>query len=437
MALDTTIKPGYKLSELGSIPNNWEVTTFENIANKSKKWSITGGPFGSNLKASDYTDFGVQIIQLQNIGDGKFYDDYQIFTSEKKANELLGCNIYPGEIILSKMGDPVARACFMPEKSKRYLMASDGIRLVVNENSFSKRFVHDYINSPYFRKRAFEVSTGSTRLRIGLPELKSILVIKPPLSEQTAIATVLSDTDELIEHLEKLIDKKKAIKQGTMQQLLTGKKRVPGFSGEWEVNNLKSMCWYQEGPGVRNYQFTSSGVKLLNGTNISKGKVELDTTNRYISEKEAFGWYRHFLVDAGDILIASSGVTIDKFQEKVAFAAFNNLPLCMNTSTIRFKSNPELLDRFLYFFLQSDSFKSQIGKQATGSAQLNFGPSHLNKINIDVPPTKNEQIEITKILSDMENEIEGLENKRDKYVMIKQGMMQQLLTGKIRIYGKN
>jgi type I restriction enzyme S subunit len=118
-----------------------------------------------------------------------------------------------------------------------------------------------------------------------------------------------------------------------MQQLLTGQMRLPGFSGEWELKWLKDICWYQEGPGVRNYQFTNQGVKLLNGTNIANGKVSLDTTNRYISEEEAYGCYKHFLVDDGDILIASSGVTIDKFHEKVAFASSENLPLCMNTST--------------------------------------------------------------------------------------------------------
>ena len=208
-AQDTKLRPGYKQTEVGMIPEDWEVISFENIRDISQKWSITGGPFGSNLKTSDYTSDGVRIIQLQNIGDGIFYDDYKIYTSEKKANELLSCNIYPGEIILSKMGDPVARACIIPEKENRYLMASDGIRLVVDNKFFETKFVHDYINSPYFRNRAFAASTGSTRMRIGLGDLKKLLVIKPPKPEQTAIADVLSDTDSLIESLDKLIVKKR------------------------------------------------------------------------------------------------------------------------------------------------------------------------------------------------------------------------------------
>ena len=204
----------------------WETKTFEDVADKNVKWSITGGPFGSNLKASDYTSEGVRIIQLQNIGDGVFNDEYKIYTSKEKANELLSCNIYPGEIILSKMGDPVARACFVPSKDERYLMSSDGIRLVVDESTFHTRFVHDYINSIYFRQKAIDVSTGTTRQRIGLSDLKKLPFVHPPLPEQTAIANIFSDMDAEIQELEHKLAKYEMIKRGMMQELLTGKKRL-------------------------------------------------------------------------------------------------------------------------------------------------------------------------------------------------------------------
>jgi type I restriction enzyme S subunit len=211
---------------LPGFSGEWETKIFEDIADKNVKWSITGGPFGSNLKASDYTTEGVRIIQLQNIGDGVFNNEYKIYTSKEKADELLSCNIYPGEIILSKMGDPVARACFIPNSDKRFLMSSDGIRLVVNQKIFHKKYVHDYINSIYFRQRAIEASTGTTRQRIGLDELKKLPFICPPLPEQTAIAQILSDMDEEIEESERKLAKYKLIKQGMMQELLTGKKRL-------------------------------------------------------------------------------------------------------------------------------------------------------------------------------------------------------------------
>jgi type I restriction enzyme S subunit len=213
-------------TRLPGFSGEWKVIKLEDVADKNIHWSITGGPFGSNLKTIDYVTDGVRIIQLQNIGDGVFHDGYKICTSEEKADELRSCNIYPGEIILSKMGDPVARACIVPSGERRYLMASDGIRLVVNKKCFDKRFVHDYINSSYFRKKAMEASTGSTRQRIGLEDLKKLPIVAPHLPEQRAIATILTEMDAEITALEQKRDKTLALKQGMMQELLTGKTRL-------------------------------------------------------------------------------------------------------------------------------------------------------------------------------------------------------------------
>lgn len=219
-------KKGTKTSGLGEIPEDWEVICFDQLKDKEDNWAITGGPFGSNLKASDYTENGVRIIQLQNIGDGVFKNDDFVYTSYQKANELLSCNIYPDEIILSKMGDPVARACLIPHFHSRYVMCSDGIRLKVNNQSYSEKFVFYFLNYPLFRNQALDASTGSTRKRIGLSELRDLLLFAPPKQEQTAIATILSDMDEEIQALEKRLEKTRQIKQGMMQELLTGKTRL-------------------------------------------------------------------------------------------------------------------------------------------------------------------------------------------------------------------
>ncbi|MCX6170004.1 MAG: restriction endonuclease subunit S [Ignavibacteriales bacterium] len=204
----------------------WKIVLFQELADKTIKWSFTGGPFGSNLKTTHYTNEGIRIIQLQNIGDGCFIDDYKIYTSIQKANELISCNIYPGELILSKMGDPVARACIIPSNEKRYLMSSDGIRLAVDKNRFSKVFIYYYLNFRAFRTIVDSASTGSTRKRIGLNDLKTLPLILPFLHEQIAISQILCDMDSEIESLEKKRDKYKAIKQGIMQELLTGRIRL-------------------------------------------------------------------------------------------------------------------------------------------------------------------------------------------------------------------
>lgn len=197
---------GYKKTVLGWIPIDWNLCKFAHIPDQKIKWSLTGGHFGSDLKSSDYTDEnGVRIIQLQNIGDGKFLDSYKIFTSEEKADQLIGCNIYPGELIMSKMGDPDTRTCIIPNYHEKYLMASDGIILVPGTSKFDRKFVLEYINFRIFRNIAIANSTGSARQRIGLGDLKKLPFICPPLPEQQKIAAILSTWDKAIDKLTQLI----------------------------------------------------------------------------------------------------------------------------------------------------------------------------------------------------------------------------------------
>ncbi|MCH7403194.1 restriction endonuclease subunit S [Belliella kenyensis] len=211
--------PKYRFKEFEK-DGNWVEKSLIDTADKKVKWSFTGGPFGSNLKASDYTSEGIRIIQLQNIGDGEFNDEYKIYTSEEKADELLSCNIYAGEIILSKMGDPVGRACIIPNKLKRCVMASDGIRLVVNETKYSKYFVYSLINSKPIREAIENKATGSTRKRIGLDELRNIELIMPKsISEQIKIANCISSLDKSIVAQALKIEQLKEHKKGLMQGL--------------------------------------------------------------------------------------------------------------------------------------------------------------------------------------------------------------------------
>lgn len=168
---------------------------------------------------------------------------------------------------------------------------------------------------------------------------------------------------------------------------------------DYKICNLNEVVWFQEGPGVRKNQFRTSGVKLLNVGNICDRELILDKTSIYISEEEAYGKYKHFLVDEGDLLIASSGIKVEYFDKKITFAKKEHLPLCMNTSTIRFKViDKNVLDiNYFRHFLASKYFTKQVQFYITGSAQLNFGPSHLNKMKIIVPPI-DKQREIAKIL---------------------------------------
>ena len=145
---------------------------------------------------------------------------------------------------------------------------------------------------------------------------------------------------------------------------------------------MSDVLFFQEGPGVRNTQYTTSGVKLLNVANLVDGKVDLSTSTRYISEDEAYGKYKHFLCDAGDFVVASSGIKVEYIDKKMGFIEEAMLPLCMNTSTIRFKviNGDKLRIKYFMYYLKSQHFKEQLAKEITGSAQLNYGPSHLKKM---------------------------------------------------------
>ncbi len=167
---------------------------------------------------------------------------------------------------------------------------------------------------------------------------------------------------------------------------------------------IPEMLFFQEGPGVRNSQYKTEGIKLLNVANLQNGEIDLSTSERYISKEEAYGRYNHFMVDEGDLIIASSGIKVDYFDKKMGFVRKEHLPLCMNTSTIRFKTldkNKMDLNFFMYY-LKTEYFKAQLAKLITGSAQLNFGPSHLKQISVPVPPIE-EQKKIAEILDKASN----------------------------------
>nr|WP_289038041.1 restriction endonuclease subunit S [uncultured Allobacillus sp.] len=217
----------FKDTTIGKIPFHWNVVDLIEVADKEEKYSFVGGPFGSDLTSKEYTENGVRIIQLQNIGDGQFNDNYKIYTTDEKANQLYKCNIFPGDIIIAKMAEPVARACIIPNSEKRFLMASDGIRLKVDEKNFDRNFILHAINSPYFRNQAINNSTGTTRLRIGLKTLRSLKIATPPLDEQIKISRIFDNIEDSLRNDREKLNTLNALKQGLMQQLLTGKVRVP------------------------------------------------------------------------------------------------------------------------------------------------------------------------------------------------------------------
>ena len=199
---------------------------------------------------------------------------------------------------------------------------------------------------------------------------------------------------------------------------------------EWQVKALPEISWFQEGPGLRNWQFTSTGMKVINVTNLENGFLNLERTARHISNAEFDRMYRHFAVHDGDIVMASSGNS----YSKTAVVRIQDLPLVMNTSVIRFKPLKGTDYRFLWALLTSPLFKSQIDLMITGGAQPNFGPYHLKRVLFPAPPLP-EQRAIATALSDVDGLLGGLDRLIVKKRDLKLAAMQQLLTGKTRLSG--
>ena len=265
----------------------------------------------------------------------------------------------------------------------------------------------------------------------GVPSLsanniKSVKINVPSLNEQKKIANFITSIDYKIELLEKKYESYVNFKKYLMQQIFAQKLRFD-YDDEWKTMRLNEIVFYQEGPGVRNYQYTKKGVKLLNVGNFVKNVLNLDNTDRYISEDEAYGKYNHFLVDEGDLLIACSGIKAEYFDEKIAFAEKKHLPLCMNTSTMRFKSLDEniLNLKYLKCYFQTESFKKQVFSVMTGSAQFNFGPTHLKYFKIPIPSI-DEQKGIYKLFGSVDDKISMINQELDKVNEFKKSLLQQM-----------
>lgn len=414
---------GYKKTKLGWIPEDWKNCKFSDIPDQKIKWSLTGGPFGSDLKSSDYTDeSGVRIIQLQNIGDGSFLNSYKIFTSEEKADQLIGCNIYPGELILSKMGDPVTRTCIIPDFHDRYLMASDGIRLVPDKTKFDKKFVLEFINFELFRNIAIAHSTGSTRQRIGLGDLKKLPFVCPPLPEQQKIATILSTWDKAIDKLTQLIATKEQRKKGLMQQLLTGKKRFAGFTDEWKELKLGGVTKSFSGgtPTSTNSDFYNGSIPFIGSGELNQETVTM--TNKYLSE-EGLNNSSAKLVNPGTLLVAMYGAT-------AGVCAITEITGAINQAVLAIIPNKKIETRFLFYKLLLQM--PHVVYRMVQGGQPNLSGSIIKSVKINYPEVE-EQQKIASVLSAADKEIDLLKKELERLQQQKKGLMQVLLTGEVRV----
>lgn len=431
MVIDVIIKKGYKQTELGVIPEDWEVKKLGEIG------EITGAGIDKKLKSDEIP---VRLVNYLDVFHKNFiYSKDLNHWVTAPVKQFRRCAVKKGDIFFTPSSEMrydigISAVAMEDIPDAGYSYHVDRLRLFDDWDLAFRTYI---FKTKYFLDQAETICEGSgKRYVISLTKFREMTVRYPvDKSEQTAIAVVLSDTDALIEYLGKLIAKKKAIKQGAMQQLLTGKKRLPGFSGKWDVKTLGEIGKTYGGlSGKKKSDFYGGKYPYIPFMNIMSNPV-IDL--QYFDYVNIRGDEKQNKAIKDDLFFNGSSET----PEEVGMCSVlqGDIPnLYLNSFCFGFRLNRDLKTDGLYlsYFFRSPMGRQLIFSLAQGATRYNL--SKINFMKLKIPyPDPIEQTAIAAILSDMDAEIESLEQKRDKYAMLKQGMMQQLLTGRIRIYANN
>lgn len=297
------------------------------------------------------------------------------------------------------------------------------------------RFLAYYIQSKM--KIMAEKTQGTSIKGVTVEDIAQIEIKLPPREEQTSIAVALSDIDSLISSLQKLIEKKKAIKQGAIQELLTGKKRLPGFSGEWNEASFADLFDFLPTNVFTRDQMTDTGtIKNIHyGDILTKYGACLDISNTnvpYLSETVSAKRYSESsYARSGDVIIADTAedTTVGKCIELVNVCG----KVLSGQHTMLCRPKVSFAPKFLGYYMNADCFHNQMLPFITGIKVSSISKTNVSALRLKYPSLIEEQQEIAAVFSDMDDETEQLEKELTKYQQIKQGMMQELLTGRIRL----
>ena len=239
------MRTGYKQSEVGVIPTDWEVAPLGRHA------TFRTGPFGSALHKSDYTNDGIPIVNPMHIVDGKIEPTRTMTITEHAAKNLSEFRMNPGEIVIGRRGD-MGRCAVVQERQLGWLCGTGS--MIIRPLNTDANFLQRVLSSPRAISAIEESSVGTTMVNLNQGTLAALKVQFPPIAEQRAIAEVLGDVDALLGGLERLLAKKRDLKQAALQQLLTGQTRLPGFSGAWEVKRLRDVLTVCHGKSQRDVE---------------------------------------------------------------------------------------------------------------------------------------------------------------------------------------
>ncbi len=428
------------------IPEDWEVKKLGEISN------VKTGPFGSALHERDYVEDGTPIITVEHLGEQGVVHENLPMVSDSDKKRLAAYSLQPDDIVFSRVGS-VDRNSLISKKENGWLFSGRLLRIRINEKNVYPAFLSYYFHSDPTKQRIRTVAVGQTMASLNTQILNNVQVTFPPTkAEQTAIAIVLSDADALIQSLEKLIAKKRNIKQGAMQKCLNcdsydlydeddlkiqkknqgnQKNHKNHSSDKWvvkklgEVAVLKARIGWQ---GLTTAEYKETGdYFLITGTDFKNGFI--DWGNCVYVDDQRYKQDKNIQVKENDVLVTKDG-TIGK----VAFIKNIPKPATLNSGVFVIRPTEQSFHpEFFYYLLLSEHFKIFLSQLSAGSTINHLYQKDFVHFEFQTPKTIEEQTRIATILSDMDAEIAALETKLTKYKQIKQGMMQELLTGRTRL----
>jgi type I restriction enzyme S subunit len=408
------MKPGYKQTEVGVIPEEWETQTVIGLSRQIIDYrGRTPRKLGMEWGRGD-----IPALSAGNVKMG-FIDFSQecYFASEALYKRWMTQGEAKKDDILFTTEAPLGNVALIPD-DRKYILSQRTVLLQIDSGQACSRFLFQYMLSAQFQKTLGDYSSGSTAKGIQRKKLEQLLLPTPPLPEQRAIATALSDVDALLAALDRLIAKKRDLKQAAMQQLLTGQTRLPGFDGEWEVKRLgEVVSLRKERVDPRRSEVQDFCIELEH--------IESTTGNLLGSISTGEGASLKSVFRSGDVLFGKLRAYLKKYW------LADRPGVCSTEIWVLAPQTPVVSSAFLFQLVKDDRF-IEAASTTHGTHMPRSDWNVVKNYELRLPPLP-EQTAIAAVLSDMDAELAALEHRRDKTRALKQGMMQELLTGRTRL----
>ena len=412
------VKSGYKRTEVGVIPEDWRVRKLASLADK-----IMVGIASAATHA--YRTKGIPLLRNQNIKSGYLDERDVLFIAPEYEALFRNKRLRVGDLLTARTGYP-GMTCVVPA---RYEAAQSFTTLITRPKTMEvdSAYLCHFINAEEGQRFFNQSQIGGAQKNVNAGALREMPIPVPPFPEQRAIAEVLGDVDALLGSLEQLITKKRDLKQAAMQQLLIGKKRLPGFSGGWEVKKLGDVGSFSKGKGIKKDEVVADGLACVRyGEIYTHHHDYLKVFNSFITSTTA---RQSQLIQKGDLLFAGSGETAEEIGKCIAF--LGDEEAYAGGDIVIFRPIDQD-SKFLGYLMNHSSVASQKACMGQGDAVVHISARNLARLELDLP-AHGEQTAIAEVLSDMDAELAALEQRLAKTRDLKQGMMQELLTGRTRL----